>query len=202
MTKLFWFTVLANLSGAIYGFLFFYGDQLATTPFPWVLFVPDSPTYTLLFALCALMLWKRVRADWLLFLAGVGNVKVGIWAIFVLLYYGHFFLAPAAFWITLLLIATHIGMWAQSLLFINRLEVKPWMIALSLAWFGLSDYSDYFMGTHPILPTTDLDLSLGLSVALTLTLSIAGYLVYKNVKEIPFGFEERFWGKRLSSKPT
>ena len=155
-TLFFWGLILANLFGVLVG-AFYYQDQLASTPIVWWPFVPDCPLYVGLFALL-IVLWKLgARSDWFGFLVSVGLLKYGAWTLFVLSYYGWFFLDPAVPELAVqswFLFFLHIGMFAEGLVLTFRRErLGGLAVAAVLAWFLLNDFMDYFGPVvHPGLP--------------------------------------------------
>ncbi|MHB8586355.1 MAG: DUF1405 domain-containing protein [Thermoplasmatota archaeon] len=149
--------------GVIYGFIY-YGEQFQITPVITWPFVPDSPL-AVLWALLALTLMEFGKDSAILeSLAFVGNVEVGLWTGFVLLYYN------AAPWPSLnfVLFWAHLGMVAHAFLFVRSLRARSprrmWIgFGVAAAYYILNLYLDYFwtgytyppgpqgcVGLHPV----------------------------------------------------
>jgi uncharacterized membrane protein YpjA len=97
--------IAANLIGAAYGFVFFYGPSLWQTAFtqPWLLpFIPDCPLFTLLVAIAFVGVYTKTESKALNFLALAGALKYGFWTVFVLLFYGGFYFQQNSLLYTLL----------------------------------------------------------------------------------------------------
>lgn len=153
-----WPLIAANLVAVWYGWTEYYAGQFARTEQTLWVFVPDSPNAVLLFALALILhqlfQWRHPLLD---ALAWVANVKVGIWTVFVLVYYydGFFDEDPALRWALLWL---HVGMVAQAFVLhrdLNAERVPTWLIAVVTAWFLAGDAVDYGLGVHPSLPDPD-----------------------------------------------
>lgn len=150
-----WLVALAVLAG-VWGFTSFYGPQYPRVPaYAWP-FVPDSPLSTTAWLVAAVAIklgWDK-RATfggktWAFFAnwAAMMNIKVGLWTVFVLLYYyGHFFGAgglEAAFqWV---LVASHAGMVGLAILLLRKAQALPpvgyiAILGLALLW----DFMDYY----------------------------------------------------------
>ncbi|WP_280768206.1 DUF1405 domain-containing protein [Salipaludibacillus daqingensis] len=144
-----WFILLlliVNIFGTIYGFIW-YESQIAVTPPHFLIFVPDSPTASLFFCivLAAFLFGKNfpiVEA-----LAAVTLLKYGVWAVVMILA-----AAVAGSPIGILnymLIASHLGMAIQGLLYIPYYRIKPWHLILVAIWTLHNDVIDYIYGMHP-----------------------------------------------------
>ncbi|MFH1225066.1 MAG: DUF1405 domain-containing protein [Candidatus Diapherotrites archaeon] len=179
---LFWLVLAANLIGAAYGFLFFYGTQLSSTnPLLWV-FVADCPLYALLFAACLLLLRAGRNPQWFLFLVSAGAVKYGIWTIFVLLYFPQFYFAPAAALLYFSLLIAHLGLLAEPMLFAGRVAVSKSCPAIALAWLLLNDFADYALALHPPLPQGSEPFMAAATVAMTLASCAPVFLLFRAFK--------------------
>jgi uncharacterized membrane protein YpjA len=170
-----WPLILGNLVAVWYGWTIYYAAQLTATPWYSWPFVPDSPNAVLLFALALALRQARLRWAWLDLVAWLANVKVGLWTIFVLLYYFEAFFRdePVLRWILFWL---HVGMVAQAWVLHRDLRRAP-PHGLSYlvvgAVFLVGDALDYgplllhphLRGpAHPVVSTTTVLLTL-LSIA-------------------------------------
>lgn len=136
-----------NLIGTIYGYLW-YGPQLSRTEWFFWPFVPDSPTASLFFTIVVLgFLWKK---SWGLFqaLAVVTLFKYGIWAVvmnaLVLNVTGYL---P---WEGYMLMASHLGMAVQGLLYSPFYRIKPWHLAAAALWVLHNEIIDYVFMQYPV----------------------------------------------------
>jgi len=181
-----WPLIVGNLIAVWYGWTDYYGFQLSQTPrYLWP-FVPDSPNAVLSFAIVLLLSLVRRRSRFLNLLAWSLNIKVGLWTVFVLLYYfGYFFSRePALRW---LLFWLHVGMIGQAFVLHRRLRTEPpraFQYAIIGALLLLSDWVDYgpldlhpFLGPasgphhEPIVPVV--------TTALSLLVLLGGFLLYR-----------------------
>jgi len=143
--------LMINLLGTIYGY-YWYKDQLVATPFPYVLFVPDSPTASLFFCfvLGALILgrnWPLMEA-----LAVTSLFKYGVWAVGMNIAAG-LIGYPLQFG-NYLLIFSHSCMAIEGLLFIPFYKIKPWHLvfaSLVLIHNEIVDYVFHIMPWYPPL---------------------------------------------------
>ncbi|MEM2899848.1 MAG: DUF1405 domain-containing protein [Thermoplasmata archaeon] len=142
--------ILINIGGTFFGY-YYYAYQLQTSPIYLWPFIPDCPLFTTLL-LISLALHKKWRSSEFNFLIFIGLIKYGIWTLFALtLYYEASFLSQPEF--TWALFALHAAMALEAILLYNRIEpVKNSHAFLILAFMLASDFSDYFLGTHPWTP--------------------------------------------------
>lgn len=162
-----------NAAGTVWGFLW-YKDQLSQTPWYFWPLTPDCPVTSLCFLL--FLLWirsgRRWRLEWqaaVAWIAVLGSLKYGVWTIVVL---GQYILLPgsqpdAQDW---MLVASHLGLLAEGLLYSGQLPRMPVMYGTAMVWFLLNDYADWLLLIHPRLPLPDefafaMWTSLGLTVA-------------------------------------
>lgn len=156
-----WWRVLLgiNLVGSAYGF-WWYRDQLLTTPVRYWPVVPDSPGATFLFTLFLAWLLRTPGArpgvtaggpGLLAAVALASNMKYGLWTAIVLPH--HALLAGTWTPPDVYLSLSHIGMWAQGLVYLRRWRPTVPAAAAALAWLLLQDFVDYrLLNTHPYLP--------------------------------------------------
>ncbi len=177
-----WPLILGNLCAVWYGWTDYYAAQFAATPwYLWPL-VSDSPNAVLLFALSLLLYQVRGKRSGILDLfAFIANVKVGLWTVFVLLYYydGFFAQNPALQW---LLFWLHIGMVGQAFVLhrdLVRTKVPHFHYLAAIMVFFAHDVIDYGFGTHPYLPREPSRLVLEITVILTGVAAATAGLLYR-----------------------
>lgn len=170
-----------NAVGTLWGFIW-YKDQLLMTPWYFWPLTPDCPLTSLCF-LCFLgkiRERKPWRASWqagIAWVAVLGSAKYGIWTVVIL---GQYVLQPGSQpdgqdW---MLMASHIGLLAEGVIFRKCLPKQPLMYAAAMIWFLANDYADWFLLVHPRLPLPD---EFGFAMSISIGLTVAVY----------------FWGKRL-----
>lgn len=189
--KFFWFVLVVNLLGALYGFIFYYGEQLSKTPLHLLVFVPDCPLYAALFALAMVLLWMKKKFGLFYFITSVGMMKYGIWTMSILLAFNNYFFAPATAMLFAILFVAHLCAVLESLALVGKVKIQKYFIFIGLAWFLLNDVVDYVVGTHPILPTPNYTPVFLLSIFLSISSVIVLYVVMKSrfflFKDILFG---------------
>ncbi|MFB6241800.1 MAG: DUF1405 domain-containing protein [Candidatus Nanosalina sp.] len=174
--KVLFSAVLINLAGTAFGF-YYYAEQLASTSLLMWIFIPDSPLSTLA-AAAAFFLYIRGKQNYLIeTFAFFGNLKYGVWTVFVLLYMQSGFLQYQPLPLYIFLIASHALMVLQAFVILDLSEISWKPLAAVLTWFLVNDAVDYTLGTHSTLPH-----SVGFSspvawVAVATTLA-AGAIVY------------------------
>lgn len=180
-----WILFIVNLLGTIYGYIW-YENQLIWTSIhkpDWMLpFVPDSPTSSLFFALALLYLMyppKRVTklqtAGRVIIeaLAVVCSVKYGIWAV-VMIVWGAA-QGDVLNWQHYMLIASHLAMAVEALLYFRFMKAGIGALAAGLLWLLLNDSMDYTYGIFPWLPE-QLEDELSAVRAFTYALSAASFI--------------------------
>ena len=173
-----------NAIGTIWGF-FWYKDQLSQTPWYFWPLTPDCPLTSLCFLL---FLWwvregKRWRAGWkavVSWIAVLGSLKYGIWTVLVI---GQYALSPGSRpdgqdW---MLMASHIGLFAEGVLFRRQLAMMPAMYGAAMVWFLMNDYADWFLLVHPRLPLPDeFQFAMWTSIGLTVVIYFWGKRILKS----------------------
>lgn len=160
-----WLMMLIYLPGTVYGY-YWYKDQLNWTwnhhPHWQIVFVPDSPTASLWFALAVLWLWLlpfRPSGGPLLGLRGiiealgvVTSVKYGIWATAIIIA-GNAQGTPLD-WASWMLMVGHTAMAACALLYARFFRFGVFALTAAAAWTFLNDAVDYSYEVFPYLPDT------------------------------------------------
>lgn len=145
------FLVVVNVLGTLYGY-YWYHEQLAATPVALWPFVPDSPTASAAFTLVLAMALAGRSSGWVQAFAAVTMVKYGIWAPAVILTTGA--LGGPIPWQNWMLVASHLAMALEALLYAFLYRVTPrqwWGVA---AWTLLNDAVDYGLNVHPWMGPT------------------------------------------------
>ncbi|MGN7357343.1 DUF1405 domain-containing protein [Paenibacillus sp. SAF-054] len=188
-----WLLFWCNLVGTVYGYMW-YGQQMEYTVSQhaiWqVIFVPDSPTASLFFTIGILFLLYPPKSPFLKgfsylmeSLAVVTSVKYGIWAVSIIF-------AGAAqgdhlVWQDWMLVASHLAMAVEALLFVRFFRFGAVMLIPAAAWTFLNDIVDYTYGVFPWLPDVlrdDLYAVQNFTLGLTLFSVLLAYLFLKLAK--------------------
>lgn len=181
-----WLLFLVNAAGTFYGYIW-YGNQLQYTvdnhPLWQLVFVPDSPTASLFFTLSLLyLLFPRKGTPSKAFiavrmgieaLAVVTSVKYGIWAVAMIV--GGAMQGDTLEWQHYMLIASHLGMAFEALLYVRFMVFHRLAALLATMWLLLNDTIDYTYMVFPWLPN-ELEDDLPAIAVFTFGLSIASYL--------------------------
>jgi uncharacterized membrane protein YpjA len=137
---------LVNIFGTIYGYMW-YEYQLAETPSIFLAFVPDSPTASLFFVF--VLLAFLLKRNWGLMeaLAIITLCKYGIWAVIMNLL--TLATAGSLSWQGYMLIASHLGMAVQGILFAPFYRIKLWHFVIAAIWTIHNDIIDYVFEMMP-----------------------------------------------------
>lgn len=176
--------MICNLLGTIYGYIW-YDSQLALTwrTHPWwhIIFVPDSPTASLFFTISiSFLLFPKIAHAFPALtrvveaLAVVTSVKYGIWAVSMILggaYQGSSLVAT-----DFMLIASHLAMAFEALLYISLFRFKTKALLGALSWTLLNDFVDYTYEVYPWLPQPLYDDVYEVMI-FTVSLTIVSFLV-------------------------
>ncbi|PYZ98405.1 hypothetical protein CR205_07380 [Alteribacter lacisalsi] len=144
-----WFIILLliiNIPGTIYGYIW-YESQLANTPAHFLIFVPDSPTASLFFVIVLFAFLLRRSFPLMEALAAVTLFKYGIWAVVMIVWAG--MEGAQMRWDHYMLIASHLGMAIQGLLYAPYYRIRPWHLIAVALWTLHNDVIDYIYGMHP-----------------------------------------------------
>lgn len=167
-----------NLFGTIYGF-YWYRDQLLSTEWYLLPFVPDSPTASLFFTLFLLAMLLNKKWLYIESFAAVTLFKYGIWATVMIVWTG--FLGGDLTWQHYMLITSHLGMAIQSLLYIPYFSFGKRHLLVIALWTLTNDYLDYTLHIFPWL-SVRLHPYLPVIATLTILLSILSlYIFYRLV---------------------
>jgi uncharacterized membrane protein YpjA len=145
-----------NVVGTIYGY-YWYRYQLADTPVIFLPFVPDSPTASLFFVF--VLLAFLVRKNWPFFevLAISTLFKYGIWAVVM---NGLVAIVNGGLdWTGYMLIASHLGMAIQGILYAPFYKIKKWHFAFAAIWLIHNEIIDYVFKMMPRYHDLDMYMS-------------------------------------------
>jgi len=190
-----WLMMLIYIPGTVYGY-YWYKDQLAWTwqthPHWQIVFVPDSPTASLWFALAVLWLWvlpTRPRSGWLLGLRGivealgvVTSVKYGVWATAIII--AGYAQGTSLDWASWMLMIGHSAMAVCALLYARFFRFSAIALMAAAAWTFLNDAVDYAYGVFPYLPDT-LDDNLRAVCVFTVLLTAVSVLAAGAARYLP-----------------
>ncbi len=165
---------------AIYMGAAVYADQFALHPWYLAVFVPDCPLYVFL---ALLIILGIIRNDIFSFIVSIGMVKYGLWTIFVLLFHSSYYFAPGLFTISVIFVLGHIGMAIEGLALLPKKPLALPALALAIGWFLLNDFSDYFLGTVPLMPPGGLDIVRNLTIASSIILPIAIFALASRIRK-------------------
>ena len=179
--------LLGNIIGAVFGFTWWYGEQLKQAKWYLWIFTAPSPMYAALFVVAAILIMIRVKdsqaTSFFYFITSIGLIKYGIWTIIFWLTFsgakelGYLMIA----W----LVFSHGVMAAESSLLYHKIQLKKYSIPFLLmatAWFLLNDYLNYVgptMMTKIAIPNW----TIASSTAIVLTI-ISPFLAYFLAKRI------------------
>lgn len=163
-----WMLLISNGLGTIYGFEW-YGNQIIYTiqeEVVWLVwFVPDSPTASLFFTIAIAFLLRdqyvghqpgliRKSNSGIIrgiveAMAVITSIKYGIWAVAMIAadaYQGN-----QLNWQHWMLIASHLAMAVEALLFVRFFKFRTIHIAIVAIWTLSNDFIDYHFGVFPYL---------------------------------------------------
>ncbi|MCF6408219.1 DUF1405 domain-containing protein [Pseudalkalibacillus salsuginis] len=148
-----WMLLIINILGTIYGYIW-YADQLKTTPWYFLPFVPDSPTASLFFVLVLIAFllgrnWPLLEA-----LAAITLFKYGIWAVAMNLVGGY--VSGSLTWVNFMLIFSHLGMAIEGLLYTPFYRIKRWHIYSAAVWVIHNEMIDYLFDMEPTYSVLDM----------------------------------------------
>lgn len=185
---------IANLIGFAYG-IYYYSGQLAEwSPLFWILII-DCPLQA--FLVGSLFISSSVgKTGGKLFeltakFASAGSIKYGIWTMFIILFHSEYFLTGDGLETYALLFFAHLGLLIEGLVISSAYKMRLKETALICLLYLINDYSDYVIGTHPIIPNE----SIGIVAAFTVALTFVSVLVAKHCgdrKAVRIGFISRY----------
>ena len=162
--------IFINFLGSIYGF-YWYKNQLLQTPKEWLIFVPDSPTSSAFFTIFLILYYFKKKSPLIEAMASITSFKYGIWAVVMILWGAwaeepsitKIIMVDTITWTDVMLMASHLGMALQAILFFHKYHYAFFSIVVIGAWTLLNDFYDYTRDIHPWLPysISDIDFTVG-----------------------------------------
>jgi len=175
------FVVLIScIIGTLFGFYYYLGQFEITPVYLWF-FVPDSPFFTFMYVLVLLFYSFGMRSDTFDAFTFIGLVKVGIWTLFVLFLNYDYYFSPETRDFRFVIVLLHIGMILVAMTLLKEMKKLNFSrYLLIFAFFMVSDFFDYVIGTHPIIPEESIQIVSWVTVALSImTCSLTFYYLEK-----------------------
>lgn len=172
--------LISCIIGTLFGF-YYYQGQFEITPLYLWFFVPDSPFFTFMYVIILTLYFMGYRSNPFDVFTFIGLTKVGLWTIFVLFLNSDYYFSPETREYRFVILLLHIGMILVGLTLLNDMR------KLSLSWycfilgfFIISDYLDYFIGTHPIIPLENVETVKWVTFALSIFTCIFTFYYLEN----------------------
>ncbi len=141
------FLILFNILGTIYGYIW-YQPRLATTPWYFWPFVPDSPTATLFLVVSLILLYFNKKSAVIDALAFVTLIKYGVWAVLMnIILFVH---DETIYGMGVLLLLMHAIMAIQAFLFLPLFKFTECSMIVSIIWVFHNDVIDYVFHQYPV----------------------------------------------------
>lgn len=148
-SKLLLAVLLVNLAGTAFGF-FYYQSMFQLFPWPYYIFIPDSPLATLFMAIAVLSILVRRQCPTFTLIAMANSMKYGLWTMLVIVYFPSNFLAPEVENFYYLMFALHFGMVVQPAFILHLVNLGKKEIGIALGWLLLNDFVDYVVWVNPL----------------------------------------------------
>ncbi|MFU8766406.1 MAG: DUF1405 domain-containing protein [Candidatus Methanoperedens sp.] len=182
------FIVLVScIIGTIFGFYYYMGQFAASPVYLWF-FIPDSPFFTLMYALVLFFYSSGKRSNTFDVFTFIGLNKVGLWTIFVLFFNYEYYFSPETRNYRFVILLLHIGMILVSLTLLKEMgKLNLTGYFLIFGFFIVSDFFDYVIGTHPIIPKESIPVVMQATIALTIITTALTYYYLEKPKGISTG---------------
>jgi uncharacterized membrane protein YpjA len=165
------FVLVSCIIGTLFGFYYYLG-QFEITPLYLWFFVPDSPFFTFMYVIILLFYLFGMRSNTFDVFTFIGLNKVGIWTIFVLFWNYNYYFSPDTRDFRFVILLLHAGMILVALTLLKEMKkLKLRWYFLIFGFFVVSDFFDYFIGTHPIIPEQSINVVMWVTFALTIITS-------------------------------
>ncbi len=165
------FVLVSCIIGTLFGFYYYLG-QFEITPLYLWFFVPDSPFFTFMYVIILLFYLFGMRSNTFDVFTFIGLNKVGIWTIFVLFWNYNYYFSPDTGDFRFVILFLHAGMILVTLTLLKEMKkLKLRWYLLIFGFFVVSDFFDYFIGTHPIIPEQSINVVMWVTFALTIMTS-------------------------------
>jgi len=152
-SPIFWLLLAADLGGAVAGYLYWYGGELAEAPFYLWPFVPDSPLSVTVMGFALLLFRYNRRLEFLGLLAVGMCIKYGLWTDFV--WFTNALSGGAYDLEAVTMSLTHFGMVIQAFILTPYLRHRPIPILLASLFLIVNDVVDYVLGYRPGVPNPE-----------------------------------------------
>ncbi|MCZ7385428.1 MAG: DUF1405 domain-containing protein [Candidatus Methanoperedens sp.] len=182
--------LISCIIGTLFGFYYYQGQFEITPVYLWF-FVPDSPFFTFMYVLVLLFYSFGLRSDTFDAFTFIGLNKVGIWTLFVLFLNYDYYFSPETRDFRIVIVLLHIGMILVAMTLLKEMKkLNPSRYLLIFAFFMVSDFFDYVIGTHPIIPEESIKIVSWVTIALSImTCSLTFYYLEKKLHPVKeFGF--------------
>lgn len=182
------FILVSSFIGTLFGF-YYYQGQFGITPVYLWFFVPDSPFFTFMYVIILLLYSFGLRYNTFDVFAFIGLNKVAVWTIFVLLWNYDYYFSPQTRDFRFVILLLHIGMILVALTLLKEMKkLKTEGYLIVFGFFVLSDFFDYIIGTHPIIPDESINVTMWITFALTVIISLLTFdYLENNPKEFSTG---------------
>jgi len=180
------FVVLIScIIGTLFGFYYYLGQFEVTPVYLWF-FVPDSPFFTFMYVLVLLFYSYGLRSDTFDAFTFIGLNKVGIWTLFVLVLNYDYYFSPETRDFRFVIVLLHIGMILVAMTLLKEMKkLNTSRYLLIFGFFMISDFFDYVIGTHPIIPEESIQIVSWVTIALSImTCSLTYYYLEKKSEGI------------------
>lgn len=138
--------LISNFLGTVYGYIW-YGGQLSITPWYFYPFVPDSPTATLFLCVLIVLILFNKHSGLVDALAFTTLIKYGVWAVIMNIW--NFIDIGFVSLVGLMLIASHLAMAIQAILFLPHMNIEVWHFGVTALWLFHNDVIDYVFMQYP-----------------------------------------------------
>lgn len=167
MSPVVWLIVVADLGGALAGYIYWYGDSILAAPWYFWLFVPDCPLAATFMGIALIGFHYGRRWDFLGLLATSTCIKYGLWTVVLWAANkhagGHYDLEAVT------MSVTHFIMIIEGLVLTTFLRFRPIPVAIASLFLIANDLVDYASSYNPRLPDT---VSQGFMARLSITMTV------------------------------
>ncbi len=165
-SRVVWLLVIADLGGAIAGYVVWYGDSILAAPWYYWIFIPDCPLAATLMGLALIAYHYGRRWDLLGLLATGTCIKYGLWTV---VYWAANYAAGGHYdFESVTMSVTHFIMIVEGLMLTSLLRFRVVPVAIASFFLIANDLVDYVAGYYPGLPVlVDVRLMAGLAIAMT-----------------------------------
>ncbi|MFZ3060076.1 MAG: DUF1405 domain-containing protein [Candidatus Methanoperedens sp.] len=177
--------LLSCIIGTLFGFYYYLGQFEITPVYLWF-FVPDSPFFTFMYVLVLLFYSFGLRSNTFDAFTFIGLAKVGIWTLFVLFLNYDYYFSPQTWAFRFVIVLLHVGMILVAMTLLKEMEkLNLSRYLLIFTFFMVSDFFDYVIGTHPIIPEENIKIVMWVTIALSImTCSLTFYYLEKKSEGI------------------